>query len=417
MGWPIPYDVITSTTPVPEEVVRRVRNLLRLGGAVLGAGEQRHPARRPPMSMPQETTSAVIVGYDKPLELRSLPVPDPEAKAAVVRVEASTMCGTDVHIWRGEYAAAGLSKLPLVPGHEIVGRIVALGGERRVDALNRPLAEGDLVAWAYAWCGTCYWCTIAKQPTACENARMYGWGPADQPPYITGGWSEYAYIMPQCGIVKVPDGLDPAVAASATCAFRTIVHGYEKIGRIETTDTVVVQGSGPVGLYALAFAVQSGARQTVVIGAPAARLETARRWGADVVHDVTTTSVAERREHVLELTEGRGADLVVECSGAGAAFVEGMDMLRRGGRYLVIGASEPSAVPVRPTSFNLRQLTVAGTMSGDVSHYYKALRFLRDHRDRFTFEDLLGGRYPLSGVQEALEAMESQREMKPVITP
>lgn len=369
------------------------------------------------MTRPAETQAAVLVDYEKPIEVRSLPVPPPEPKAAIVRVEASTMCGTDVHIWRGEYASAGLSKLPLVPGHEIVGRIAELGSERKVDALNRPLAEGDLVAWSYAWCGTCYWCTIAKQPTACENARMYGWGPADQAPYITGGFAEYAYIMPPCSIVKVPEGLDPAVAASATCAFRTIIHGYEKIGRIETHETVVVQGSGPVGLYALAFAIQSGARQAIMIGAPEARLDIARRWGADIVLDVLDSDTATRRERVLELTDGRGADLVVECSGANAAFVEGMDLIRRGGRYLVIGASEPRPVEIRPTHFNLRQLTVAGTMSGDVSHYYRALTFLRDHQDRFSFGDLLGSRYSLDQVGEALDGMESMREIKPVIIP
>lgn len=369
------------------------------------------------MSKPAETRAAVLVDYEKPLEVRSLPIPDPEPKAAIVRVEASTMCGTDVHIWRGEYAAAGLSKLPLVPGHEIVGRIVELGSERRVDALNRPLAEGDLVAWSYAWCGSCFWCTVARQPTACENARMYGWGPADQAPYITGGFSEYAYVMPRCSIVKVPEGLDPAVAASATCAFRTIIHGYEKIGRIETHETVVVQGSGPVGLYALAFAIQSGARRTVMIGAPEARLDIARRWGADVVLDVQGTDLAGRRDQILELTEGRGADLVVECSGANAAVEEGMDLVRRGGRYLIIGASEPRPAAIRPTYFNLRQLTVAGTMSGDIPHYYRALTFLRDHQDRFSFGDLLGSRYSLDEVGQALEGMESMREIKPVIIP
>ncbi|MFC7661384.1 alcohol dehydrogenase catalytic domain-containing protein [Pseudonocardia benzenivorans] len=96
------------------------------------------------MPTPSQTTAAVLVDYNVPPELRSLPVPELEPGAALVKVEASTMCGTDVHIWRGEYAAGGLSKLPLVPGHEIVGRVVALGSERRVDALNRPLAEETL---------------------------------------------------------------------------------------------------------------------------------------------------------------------------------------------------------------------------------------------------------------------------------
>lgn len=369
------------------------------------------------MSRPTETLAAVLVNYQEPLEIRTLTVPEPEPRAAVVRVEASTMCGTDVHIWRGDYAKSGLSKLPLIPGHEIVGRLVALGSERKVDALNRPLSEGDLVAWAYAWCGECYWCTVAKQPTACERARMYGWGSANDPPYITGGFSEYAYIMPQCGIVKVPDGLDPALAASGTCAFRTIVHGYEKIGRIDTSDTVVIQGSGPVGLYALAYAIQSGARQTIVIGAPESRLLIASKWGADAVFDIQKSEIGERREQILDMTEGRGADLVVECSGAGPAFVEGMDLLRRGGRYLVIGQADPKTVDIHATYFNLRQLTVSGTMSGDISHYYKALNFLRDHQDNFSFGDLFGSRYPLEEVGSALQALESMKEMKPVIAP
>lgn len=369
------------------------------------------------MSRPLTTRAAVLVEYEKPLEVRELTIPDPEPMAAVVRVEASTMCGTDVHIWRGQYAAAGLSRLPLVPGHEIVGRIVALGSERQVDSLNRPLAEGDLVAWSYAWCGSCYWCTVARQPTACENARMYGWGPADQSPYITGGFSEYVYVMPRCGIVKVPEGLDPAVAASATCAFRTIVHGYEKIGRIDTHETVLVQGTGPVGLYALAYAIESGARQTVVIGAPKSRLDIARKWGADVVLDLEATDMPTRRDQVLEITDGRGADLVVECSGANVAVEEGMELVRRGGRYLIIGASEALPAAIRPTYFNLRQLTVAGTMSGDIQHYYRALSFLQDHQDRFSFGDLLGSRFSLEEVGGALAGMETMREIKPVIVP
>lgn len=369
------------------------------------------------MSRPRETAAAVLVDYGKPLEVRSLPVPALEPGAALVRVEVSTMCGTDVHISRGDYAAAGLSKLPLVPGHEIVGRIVELGSERRVDALNRPLAEGDLVAWSYAWCGHCYWCTIAKQPTACENARMYGWGPADRAPYITGGWSEYAYVMPACAIVTVPDGLDPAVAASSTCAFRTAVHGFEKIGRVLPTDTVVVQGSGPVGLYALAFAIQSGARHTIVLGAPAQRLELARKWGADAVFDIAASTEEERRQAVLDATDGRGADLVVECSGAGPAFVEGIGLVRRGGRYLVLGAGGPTPVPMIASTVPLRQLTIAGTMSGDVSHYWTALRFLADHSDRFSFGDLLGTRYGLDQVDDALEAMGSMTQIKPVVVP
>lgn len=367
--------------------------------------------------MPNKARAAVLVEYDQPLEVQEIDIPDPEPNAILVQVEASTMCGTDVHIYQGEYASANLSKLPLVMGHEIIGRVAALGKDRKTDSVGKPLQEGDLVAWSYAWCGHCYWCTVARQPTACANARMYGWGPADQFPYLTGGFAEYAYVMPPCKVVNIPENLDPAIAASSTCAFRTIVHGYEKIGRINTTDTVVIQGSGPVGLYALAFAVQSGAKQTICIGAPAERLELAKRWKADHVFNIEDTEIPERREKILELTEGRGADLVVECSGAGIAFVEGVDLVRRGGRYLILGQADPHPIEIRGTYFNLRQLTVAGIMSGDIPHYYQALHFLSDHQDKFPFHELLGNSYPLSRVNDALESMKAMREVKPVIVP
>ena len=369
------------------------------------------------MFLAEKSAAAVLSEYNQPLEVREIDIPEPEPDAMIVEVEASTMCGTDVHIYDGDYAGANLYKLPLVMGHEIVGCVAELGKDRRIDSVGRPLQEVDLVAWAYALCGRCYWCNISKQPTACANARMYGWGPADQFPHLTGGFAQYAYVMPLCDVVKIPENLDPALAASSTCAFRTIVHGYEKIGRIETIDTVVIQGSGPVGLYALAFAIQSGARQTICIGAPADRLELAKRWGADHVFNIEDTEVPERRERVLELTEGRGADLVVECSGVGPAFVEGLDLIRRGGRYLIIGQSDPNPIEIRGTYFNLRQLTVAGTMSADISHYYRALQFLSDHQDKFPFHELLGNRYSLSEVNEALDSMRNKREAKPVIIP
>jgi threonine dehydrogenase-like Zn-dependent dehydrogenase len=352
-----------------------------------------------------------------PMEVWDIEVPELEPGAILVKVEACTMCGTDVHIADGDFEEIGSSHVPLVMGHEIVGRIVALGEGRTTDSLNRPLAEGDLIAWAYGWCDRCYWCTIAKQPTLCANMRMYGWGPADKHPYLTGGYAEYCYVMPICKTVKVPEGLDPRVAASATCAFRTMIHAYEDLGPIKPSDTVVIQGSGPVGLYALAYASQMGARQTIVIGAPEARLAIAERWGADVIVDVTATTLEERRARVLELTDGRGADIVVECSGVTAAFEEGMDLIRRGGRYLVVGASERRKAQIDASYINQKQIALVGTVSADVSHYYRALQFLADHGDRFDFAALLGNTYGLDQVGDALQAMREAREAKPVIVP
>jgi len=365
----------------------------------------------------RSSKAAVLTQYGSPLEVWSIDVPEPEPRAVIVEVEAATMCGTDVHMHAGDFEPLGLSKIPLVMGHEIVGRIVAIGTAGRRDALGRTLQVGDRVAWAYAWCGECYFCAIAKQPTLCEFNRQYGWGPANEFPYLTGGFSEFAYIMPECKMIRIPDNLESDVAASATCAFRTIVHAFERAGGVRTSDNVVVQGSGAVGIYAVAYALGSGARQVIVVGAPDERLAIAESWGAHEVINVETTEPSERAARIRDLTEGRGADLVVECAGNRFALEEGVDFARRGGRYLVIGQSDPTPARLRGTLFNVGQLTVTGSVSADISHYYRALQFASDNVDRFPFASLLGTEYSLSNVSNALEALASGRETRPVIRP
>lgn len=361
--------------------------------------------------------AAVVAEYTAPVQVWDVEVPDPEDGALIVAVDAATMCGTDVHIHAGDFERTGFSKLPLVLGHETVGRVVAIGARPRRDALGRTVKVGDRIAWAYAWCGECYWCSVAKQPTLCAFARQYGWGPATEFPYATGGFAEYAYVMPSCKVVLVPDNLDGDLAASTTCAFRTVVHGFERAGGLTPSDNVVIQGAGAVGLYALAYALGSGARQVIVVGAPAERLAIAGAWGAHEVIDIETTDAAERTARVKELTEGRGADLVVECAGNRFALEEGVGLARRGGTYLVLGQSDPKPSQLLGTSLNQGQLAVIGSVSADVSHYYRALRFVSDNHERFPFGQLLGRSYPLSAVTDALAAIAAGRETKPVIRP
>jgi threonine dehydrogenase-like Zn-dependent dehydrogenase len=216
-------------------------------------------------------------------------------------------------------------------------------------------------------------------------------------------------------MLKVTEDLEAPVVASATCAFRTVVHGYERLGAVEPHETIVIQGSGPVGLYALAYAVAQGAGQVICIGAPEARLQLAARWGASLTLNVETTSSEERLETVMANTDGRGADIVIECSGANVALPEGLALARRGGRYLVVGQADPRPVSVRGTDFNIRQLTVVGVLGGDIPHYFKAIRFLSENQSRFHFADLLGSRYSFDKVNEALGALAEGRELKPII--
>lgn len=368
------------------------------------------------MSLPTTSRAAVLTAFGQPLEVRELPVPPIEADGALVRIEATTLCGTDVHIADGDLAGPGFAQVPLVPGHELVGRVVALGRDRRTDSLGRPLRDGDLIAWSYGWCDRCYWCTIAKQPTLCADRQLYGWGPADVPPYLTGGFSEYAYVRPRSRILLVPESLPAPLAASATCALRTAVHAMEALGPLRSSDTVVVQGVGPVGLYALATVLAAGAGRVIAIGGPAGRLAVASRWGAAHTVDVAGTGVDERRDLVRELTGGRGADVVVECAGVASAFTEAIGLVRNGGRIAVVGAADPRPSQVPATAFNLRQVSVVGTVSADISHYHRAFEFLVADAGRFDFGAVLGETFTLDTVDGAYAAVRNGG-MKPVITP
>jgi len=288
-----------------------------------------------------------------------------------------------------------------------------------LDASDQPLRVGDRIVWAYPWCGKCFYCAIARQPTLCPNARMNGWRSADKYPYLCGGFADYCYILPDCRPVKVPDDVESAVASSATCALRTVVHGFDRLhafGGFGVQPSVAILGTGPVGLYALAMSIASGAALTISIGAPQARIALATKWGAS--HTINIEEVRDPRERielVKKWTDGRGADLVIEAAGPPAAFEEGLEMVRRGGRFLVIGTTSGRSVQISPRRINKDMVEIIGVVSAHVAHFYKAMQFLQSNR--FNFADMITNRYPLADVNVALESMAALRDIKPAILP
>jgi D-arabinose 1-dehydrogenase-like Zn-dependent alcohol dehydrogenase len=368
-------------------------------------------------NIPKTSRAACVVAFKNPLELRDIPIPDTlEPGAILVQTEVASICGSDVHLWQGELGPGARLQLPVILGHEMMGRVARLGPGVMHDSAGQPLAVGDRVVWTHASCGACYMCTVAHQPTLCPHRRMYMFTNCEHPPYLLGGFAEYCYVLPRSGRIKIPDEVSSELASAASCALRTVVHGFDRLGRIEDRETVVIQGAGPLGLYATAMALRAGAVQVIVIGAPARRLEVAEKWGAS--HTLNLDEIPEARERrrmIRHWTDGRGADIVIEVSGGTTAFPEGIDLVRRGGRYLVIGQVSDQQVSMAPRLVVEKQLTILGVMSGDTDHYYKALQFLKHNRARFSFEDMLSNRYRLEQINEALEAMRGFREVKPVV--
>jgi len=360
-----------------------------------------------------------MVAPGLPLELIDAHIPDViEPGAILVQMLATTLCGTDIHVAQGTSDSESRhDHKPFILGHEMVGRIVRFGDGPHTDSIGQPLAIGDRIVWTHGMCGRCRACVIDREPSLCENRRRYMTEPATDYPFLNGGLSEYGYVYPTSGRVRVPGDISDALASASACALRTVIHGFERLGRIGNTDTVVVQGAGPVGLFAVAKAVSEGAGQVIVIGGPTARLEVAKHWGADRVIDVAEVrDPAERLAIIHDLTDGRGAEIVLEMSGIPAAFNEGIDILRRGGRYLIVGQGHDKVVDFNPSQIMLKQATLIGSRSAAVEHYWKALEFLRNEAGRFDWTEMLSGPYSLENINDAFERMATWQDIKSVIT-
>jgi len=360
--------------------------------------------------------AAVLTQFENPLELKEFPLPQTiEPGAALVKVKLAGICGTDVHLWHGQLPIP----LPVILGHETVGVIEEKGDALRTDWLGQPLSAGDRITWSSSInCDECYYCRVKPQPTRCLKRKAYGISyDCSVAPHLTGGYADYIYLRPGTAIFKIPEQLPTEAVVGAGCALVTSLHGIERIG-VSMGDNVLIQGSGPVGLASLAVAKASGAAQIIVFGGPPHRLEWAKRFGADVCVDIAESSVEERKAKLLELTGGFGVDVVLECVGIPEAVVEGIELCRDGGRYLVLGHyGNAGMVQFNPHIITRKQLTMAGSWGFEPRHTQAALKFLSRTRTQFPFEQLVSQTFPLEQAFEALQATAAWSTAKSAIAP
>ncbi len=360
--------------------------------------------------------AAVLATCNAPLELREYPpTGDLGPGEAAVRVEMAGICGTDVHLWKGELPVP----LPIIMGHETVGQIERLGEGLERDWKGRRLRPGDRVTWASSIvCGECYYCRVARQPTRCIARKAYGISYcADDPPHLRGGHAEQIHLRAGTAIFRLLDNLPTESVIGAGCALATAIHGYEKCS-VSWGDTVAVQGTGPVGLAAIAVSRQSGASRIIAIGGPSHRLDLARKFGADVAIDYTAEDVAVRRDRILAETGGYGADVVLECVGIPGAVNEGVELCRDGGSYLVLGQyANAGNISFNPHTITRKQLRIAGSWGFEPRHVDRALQFLSLGRWKELFAEEVTHRFPLAEADSALAAVRSWQSGKAVLTP
>jgi threonine dehydrogenase-like Zn-dependent dehydrogenase len=360
--------------------------------------------------------AAVLPGPKHAPEVRAFEPPRPLPGGAVLETVASEVCGTDVHLFHGRLAGV---PWPIIPGHVSVGRVLETNGPLR-DAEGEEILPGRLVTFydVFGACGSCWHCLVAKAATRCPQRRVYGiTTSADDG--LLGGWAERIELRPGVRVLPLPDGLDAEDFMGGGCGLPTGFHAVERAG-IALGDTVVVQGTGPVGLNAIVFASLAGALRVLAVGAPAARLEAARRLGAEDAMDVTVvTEPGARVRWILDRTRGRGADVVIEASGNPGAVPEGLEMTRDAGRYVVVGqyadAGDATLNPHR--HLNRRHVTLLGCWGYEYTHLHRAVLLMARHNARFRWRELITREYALADAAQALEDMERLRVVKALIRP
>lgn len=358
--------------------------------------------------------AAVMPGPGLPIELREFPRPALEVDSALLDVTLSEVCGTDLHLHSGHLAGV---PYPIIPGHVSVGILTDIRGALS-DVDGRRFREGDLISFldVHGTCGRCWYCSVAHATTRCPERKVYGvtYGIADG---LAGGWAQTVYLKPNTRCLSLA-GADPETFMAGGCSLPTALHAVARAG-IALGDTVLVLGSGPVGLSIIICSLLQGAHRVLCIGGPEARLKTAISVGAQAVLDFSRHTESDRIEWVHQLTCGRGADVTLEATGNPGAVVNAMRCTRDAGRIVIVGQyTDNGEVSFNPhLDLNMKHLDIRGCWGADFSHFYRAAQLMSDPNLSARWSVIPKKRYGLAEAGAALASVARADDAKALIDP
>ncbi len=343
------------------------------------------------------TMQAVVKALAAPgIELREVPVPSPGPGEVLVRVQAASVCGTDLHIYNWDPWAQGRIHPPLIPGHEFAGVVAGVG--RGVTTVK----DGDKVsAEMHVACGKCLQCRTG-QAHICQHVRILGVD-AD------GAFASYA-IIPETNIWKLSPSI-PHDYASLLDPLGNAVHTV-LAGEI-AAKTVIVTGCGAIGLFSIAVAKACGAAKVFAIEVNAHRRGVAAAMGADMALDPATDNMEEQ---ILALTGGTGVDVLLEMSGHPAAMRQGFALLRTGGRASLLG------IPSRPVEMDFARdiifkgATVQGINGRKMFETWFQMEALLA-TGKLDLEPAITHRLKLAEFAQAMQLLQSGEAIKVILKP
>ena len=372
-----------------------------------------------------------VATFDGP---RSSPViqtvdrPKVPKNAALIEIGACGVCGTDLHILKGHWPKP--LPWPFTLGHELAGVIVEKGPELERDFMGQPLAVGSKVMLPPLMpCGECDYCVhYPETANKCLNPVYYGrYLGFEKPPHLWGGWAEMVYVdlddLPGTKVYKLPDDMSlrlGTLSEPLTSCIRAFDRA-KRAGGFKVGSTVVIQGSGPIGVLATAAAQEMGAGRVIVIGAPEEpRLTLCRRFGAEATVCIDDHPTPEgRTAAVRDIVGGFGADLVMDCSGHPSAGPEGIEMLRDGGTYVEMGQfTDAGSIDTNWHRICTKDLNLLGSWAFTANDIPLGIAMLDRARDRYPWYDMQT-LFPFTeaGISDAVDSANTMRSVKSTIVP
>ncbi|MDJ0824308.1 MAG: alcohol dehydrogenase catalytic domain-containing protein [Rhodobacter sp.] len=313
-------------------------------------------------------------------DLRDVPVPEPGPGEALIKIARTGICGTDMHIFHGNYAA---ESLPMIPGHEFTGTVAAVG-----DGVT-GLEEGQpAVVDMNVGCGRCYWCR-RNEILNCPDMQQMGIT-------IDGAFAEYIAV-PARLVIPAPSQVSPAVLA-LTEPLACVVRAARK-AQVTFGQSVVIIGAGPIGNLHVQLLRTIGAAPIIVSDISAERVQMAVEAGADY----GVSDPAALKDTVMQATDSRGADIVIESVGHPALYQEALGLIRKGGHIAAFGlAGAGETLPLDILQTILQENSIKGSVAGMGQDMHDSLTLLSHGRiktDAFT-----GAEYPLADIQAAFDS-------------
>lgn len=362
--------------------------------------------------------AAVFQATGKDLEIRTYPLTKPPKGSVLLALKRSGICGTDIHIIEGRLAIPPA----FIPGHEFIGQVKAIGGRDVKDGLGNSLKAGDLVIACVALpCGKCFNCRNGET-ASCTSFGVSNIKDPDIAPHFFGGFADFL-CQPAKACVHIGAGVSLDAAASLPCAGPTCIRAFDFAGGLSRGELVAVQGTGPVGLFAIAWAAKAGCTVVAIgSGSNPKRLELAKKLGAKLVLDYRATKPEERlakvRDLAAKLQRGDGADVVIEASGSPQAIPEGMNLVRTLGRYIVPGQySSSGSVAIQPELITFKAIKIVGSGQYKLADIKTYLAFLRKHKDiQRLFEQTISHRFSVADANEAWRSVSQGKCVKAVFS-